>query len=324
MAGISSKALKPNYVENKFKFNAGTESNSDFDISLYETKFQGYDPQIGRFNQIDPLSEVSNNWSPYTYTMDDPILFNDPLGLVANQFNGPQNITGWVQDPNGKVYFDPNVHKQSDLPAGAGTYLGEEIIIKDGNGNVVGFGNDQGTVSYNVNMENVTVTATRRRFNNIPILYGSFFNGDISNTDAINVGLGFGGYAVNQLQANLINYKNNELLPKAIRNGFNSFYRRELKNVNLGLTKLDKISKRLGYAGLALQGANLTDKYFNGDGITKKDAFDAGVSIVLTIVAITNPVGLIAVGVYGLLDAFGVFDSAKEAIGANDDVILKR
>ncbi|HEX2846731.1 MAG TPA: hypothetical protein VHN59_09280 [Chitinophagaceae bacterium] len=53
MAGISSKALEFGNPENKRKFNRGTELNTDFNINLYETAFRGYDPQIGRFHQID-------------------------------------------------------------------------------------------------------------------------------------------------------------------------------------------------------------------------------------------------------------------------------
>ncbi len=40
-----------------------------------------YDPQIGRFWQVDPLSELSEDWSPYVFALDNPIYFNDPLGL---------------------------------------------------------------------------------------------------------------------------------------------------------------------------------------------------------------------------------------------------
>ncbi len=104
------------------------------------------------------------DFSLYSFAYNNPILFNDPLGLTPNDNNGSQNITGWVQRPNGEVYFDPKVHKQEDLDPKSGlTYLGEEIKITDNNGNVVGFGNDQGGISYNINLENVTVTASKKK-----------------------------------------------------------------------------------------------------------------------------------------------------------------
>ena len=86
MAGISRKALNFGGVENKRKFNEGTELDSkEFTdgsgLDFYSTEFRSYDAQIGRFIQIDPLAEFSFNWSAYTFVQNNPILFNDPLGL---------------------------------------------------------------------------------------------------------------------------------------------------------------------------------------------------------------------------------------------------
>jgi RHS repeat-associated protein len=86
ISGISSKALKPNYAENKYKFNDGCElANKEFSdgsgLELYETDFRNFDSQIGRFHQIDPLGDFSENWSPYSYVMNNPLQFNDPWGL---------------------------------------------------------------------------------------------------------------------------------------------------------------------------------------------------------------------------------------------------
>lgn len=84
--GISGKSSGG--IENMFKFNGGTELNRDFDINLYETAFRSYDPQIGRFHQIDPMADLSKSWTPFAFGSNNPILRNDQLGLKDTTING--------------------------------------------------------------------------------------------------------------------------------------------------------------------------------------------------------------------------------------------
>jgi RHS repeat-associated protein len=160
MAGISSKAIGK--LENKYKFNDGNELQSrEFSdgsgLELYDANYRFYDPQIGRFQQIDPIAGLAYNESVYHFSNNNPIIYNDSLGLTSSGFQEDQNITGWVNDPEKGVYFDPDVHSQNDVKPGQ-RYLGEEIIITDENGDPIGFGGDQGGISYNVNLAPVTVT----------------------------------------------------------------------------------------------------------------------------------------------------------------------
>jgi len=102
IAGISSKAA--NATENKRKYNSGTELNSDFDVSLYETNYRSLDPQLGRFWQVDPMADLSLSYSPYTYANDNPILLNDPLGLLSDSAHKAitlDNVTvaGYTKSP---------------------------------------------------------------------------------------------------------------------------------------------------------------------------------------------------------------------------------
>jgi RHS repeat-associated protein len=84
MAGISSRAI--NFLHNKRKYNNGNELESmDFSdgsgLEMYDAVNRMYDPQIGRFWQIDELAEASWEWSPFFYANNNPISFNDPFGL---------------------------------------------------------------------------------------------------------------------------------------------------------------------------------------------------------------------------------------------------
>src|SRR5690606_7029773 len=61
-----------------FLYNGGSELNGT--TTWYETFFRGYDPVLGRFNQIDPMAHASSSFTPYNYAFNDPVFFNDPNG----------------------------------------------------------------------------------------------------------------------------------------------------------------------------------------------------------------------------------------------------
>lgn len=116
MAGISSKAAGK--LENRRKFNGGTELNTDLDLNWYETSWRGYDPQIGRFHQIDMLSDKNSDYSSYSFVQNNPILFLDPLGLDTVRVSGEGShkikvgqgdVLAWTTGENTSYYtYDPN------------------------------------------------------------------------------------------------------------------------------------------------------------------------------------------------------------------------
>jgi RHS repeat-associated protein len=85
--GSSSAALKANYNQNRYKY-IGDEFDSAFSFNKIETDFRDYDPEIGRFVQIDELAEITDSWTTYGYASNNPISRNDPLGLKDTTVNG--------------------------------------------------------------------------------------------------------------------------------------------------------------------------------------------------------------------------------------------
>jgi RHS repeat-associated protein len=103
MAGISSKALN-NAVENKYRFNSGNElQNKEFSdgsgLEWYDAHYRTFDPQIGRFHQIDPLEGLSLNLSPYAFVGNNPVSFNDPWGLYKDSIKTKDGEYAYANNP---------------------------------------------------------------------------------------------------------------------------------------------------------------------------------------------------------------------------------
>jgi RHS repeat-associated protein len=85
MKGLDYVAPSPN-VENKFTFNGQTEKETKLGLNWHETAFRRYDPQLGRFHQIDPLADLFTGITPFQFGYNNPVLFNDPTGLEAEEW----------------------------------------------------------------------------------------------------------------------------------------------------------------------------------------------------------------------------------------------
>lgn len=86
IASISSKVLPdPNegFTANKNLFN-DKELIDEADLNWYDYGFRNYDPQIGRFVQLDPLTDDYPELTPYQYCNDEPIQNVDLDGAEAS------------------------------------------------------------------------------------------------------------------------------------------------------------------------------------------------------------------------------------------------
>jgi RHS repeat-associated protein len=97
--GVYNGTLKNNYLYN------GKELFDDADLNWYDYGFRNYDPQIGRFTQLDPLTHEYPFLTPYQYASCDPITNIDVDGLE-----------GTPAPPIGSIYNGGIVTAASYMP----------------------------------------------------------------------------------------------------------------------------------------------------------------------------------------------------------------
>ena len=168
MAGISDKAVKTNYAENKYRYNKGSElQNKEFSdgsgLEMYETNLRELDPQLGKWWQLDSKPDYSQ--SLYASMGNNPILKNDPLGDSSIQpHKGTETtvaitlgfsfkadfkidatpIKGGVEMTTGEI--DLIGFRKNDFKLGGHNFSnGNQEYSKKIGGNILGFGGSTGT-----------------------------------------------------------------------------------------------------------------------------------------------------------------------------------
>ncbi len=88
MSAISTAATGS--LVNRHLYNGKELQQKEFStgagLEWYDYGARMYEPQIGRWHAIDPMSEEYRKWTPYNYTMNNPLRYIDPDGMGAGDY----------------------------------------------------------------------------------------------------------------------------------------------------------------------------------------------------------------------------------------------
>ncbi|WP_191906353.1 RHS repeat-associated core domain-containing protein [Hymenobacter baengnokdamensis] len=133
LSGVAVNTLAQPQVS-KEQFNGGSTVDDALlgsEGGVYSTFYRNYDPTTGRFQGVDPLADSYADSSPYAFSSNDPVNFNDPAG------DEPIYVDGRLMNPR-DIATGKETWSGSDLDYSAYQLGGPDVRTGDGSGGYLG------------------------------------------------------------------------------------------------------------------------------------------------------------------------------------------
>jgi RHS repeat-associated protein len=291
-----------NLAAQNYKFQE-QERQDELGLNWDSFKWRNYDPAIGRFMSIDPLAEKYNWMSCYQFASNQVIHGREIEGLENDNdlnyddldesylnFYGGYRVYGIdLFDNNNEQIHTPNM----DL---------NEVVVEDSRG--TNYDNDE-------EFDDFT------GFDNQDFGWDDGYDFDINNKtfNEYKRIIGVSIAKVSTITGLTDALASKQIIDKYRKGGDVIEALEDWKSLDK-LKGANNILRKVGYAGLLVDGVQLVSKAKNGSA-ENSDYARFGINAVLTIVAISNPFSLAAIGAYAVFDYY-YGDEFWNATGINN------
>jgi RHS repeat-associated protein len=168
MEGPWHVPVAPEDKVNQYQYN-GIERNSDLGLDWDLAFFRSYNPAIGRWVQIDPLSEIAPELTLYRNAFNNPLSYIDPLGLFETKREARRYRRAMRRETrkNGEKYSGGRVVKNEEGRYDLRSKDSDGYITRNSDGNL-----EYGVVAYDPNAIRERKPSRWERFQNSNFVSG--------------------------------------------------------------------------------------------------------------------------------------------------------
>lgn len=130
LAMAAQSYQKQSSLDNDYLYN-GKEEQDELGLGWLDFDVRMYMPEIGRWGVIDPAADAQLAFSPYHFAYNNPVRFNDPTGLIGEDFRAGLATTVVNQDTGEKYEIDDGFDFQFTVSAKDFARVSETGAIPD-------------------------------------------------------------------------------------------------------------------------------------------------------------------------------------------------